>query len=124
MSDEVLKEKVEERPRGDRGVVGEATAGLTIKQMYHEAHFKRVDAEDKNNPSRRVWVKNEGAPSLKQFSRKLLVSGDPVAKDWFAHKRGSMNAKRSDANIKAAHEAAFATKTERHKRSSGKANKK
>lgn len=123
MSDEVQKDQAEERSRGDRGVVGEATAALTIKQRYHEAHFKRVDAEDKHNPTKKVWFKVEGAPSLKQFARKLLANGDPVAKDWFARKRGSMNAQRSDANIKAAREAAAATKLERRKKSAGNAKK-
>lgn len=105
----------QDRPRGERGEVGEATAGLTIKQKYHQTYFTRVDADDKHNPNKRVWVKNEGAPTLKQFARHLAKDGDQVAKDWFAHKRGSMNAKRSDANIKAAKEAASATKAAKRK---------
>ncbi len=110
----------EERPRGDRGIVGEPTAALTLKQRYHEAHFQRVDAEDKHNPTKRRWVKNPGAPSLKQFARELLASGDATAKEWFAHKRGSLNASRSDANLKAAREAASATKTAKRKKGQGK----
>jgi hypothetical protein len=117
MTDMVLKENGEEVPRGDRGEVGQATASLTIKQRYYEAFYKRVNAEDKNNPGRMIWVKLEGAPSLKQFARKLLASGDPNAKEWFANKRGAKNEKRSDANIAAARAAAAATKAERHKRS-------
>lgn len=124
MSDQVQNDNAEERPRGDRGSVGQPTAALTVKQMYHTAFFKRVDAEDKQNPNKKVWVKSEGAPSLKQFARQMLAKGDATTKDWFAHKHGSMNAKRSETNIALAKTTAQATKAERHKRSSGKANKK
>lgn len=118
MSDvEDEKTKSEERPRGYNGVLGEATASLTIKQRYHQAYFQRVDAGDKNNPNKKVWVKMPDAPSLKQFARKLLANGDPNVKEWFANKNGAKDEKRSDANIKAARDAASATKTERHKRS-------
>lgn len=108
------------RPRGSRGELGEATASLTLKQRYHQSHFKRVDPEDKYNPNKRIWVKNEDAPSLKQFARKLLASGDISAKEWFANKNGAKNVSRSEANIKAAMEASNATKTERRKKSQGK----
>lgn len=126
MTDEATptEQKEEQRPRGYNGVLGEATASLTIKQRYHEAYFKRVDAEDKDNPGKRIWVKLEGAPSLRQFARKLLANGDPNAKEWFGNKKGAKDEKRSDANVKAAHDAAAATKTERHKKSAGKNNKK
>src|SRR5262249_48606826 len=90
--------KTEESARGDRGEVGQATAGLTIKQKWHEAHFTRKDVGDKHNPRKRVWVKNHGAPSLKRFARDLAKSGDTVARDWFAHKGGSLNQVRTDAN--------------------------
>lgn len=123
MSNEEQQEKTPERQRGDRGEMGVATAALTIKQLYHEACFKRVDAEDKHNPGRKVWVKNPDAPSLKQFARELKGESMDVAAQWFAHKKGSMDASRSDINIKAAKEAAFATKTERHKKSAGNAKK-
>ena len=90
--------KQEANPPGERGEVGVATAGLTIKQKWHETHFTRKDVGDKHNPRKRVWVKNHGAPSLKRFARDLAKSGDTVAKDWFAHKGGSLNAERTDAN--------------------------
>lgn len=90
--------KTEERPRGERGELGQATAGLTIKQMWHAAHFTRKDVGDKHNPRKRVFVRNHGAPSLKRFARDLAKSGNDVAKDWFAHKAGSLNTERTDAN--------------------------
>jgi len=79
--------------RGDSGVLGTATAGLTIRQLWHTA--------------------NSGL-SLKQFARQLLKGKDEtkalVAREWFANKLGSKNAKRSDANQKAAIEASAASK--------------
>lgn len=105
--------KVVERATGPKGVLGTATAGLTIKQRYHAAFFTREDAEDKGNPSKRVWVKKPNAPSLKQYARGLAVKGDPNAKDWLDHKKGSMNAKRTEANIATAKAAGAATKMKR-----------
>jgi hypothetical protein len=90
--------KQEANPPGERGEVGQATAGLTIKQRWHEAHFTRKDVGDKHNPRKRVWVRNHGAPSLKHYARDMAKSGDTVAKDWFAHKTGSLNTERTDAN--------------------------
>jgi hypothetical protein len=116
---ETEKKEVERTP-GPKGVLGTATAGLTIKQRYHAAHFKRVDAEDKSNPGKRVWVKNPNAPSLKQYARGLSIKGDPNAKDWFDHKNGSMNAKRTEANIASAKAAGAATKMEKRKAGAGK----
>jgi len=88
-------EKVTTDSRGDRGVVGTATAGLTIRQRWHaEAH----------------------GGSLKQFARKLLKEGDPVAKEWFSNKLGGKNQKRSDGNIKAASEARMATRAAKQKK--------
>jgi len=118
-SEEKKEEKKEERTPGPKGEVGTATAGLTIHQKWHEAHFTRVNAEDKWNPTKRVWVQNPGAPSLKQFARQLLKDGDPVAKEWFANKRGAKNEKRSEANIKAQREAAMASKAARKKTKGG-----
>jgi hypothetical protein len=86
----------------DRGVVGTASAGLTIRQLWHAS--------------------NTGL-SLKQFARQLLKGKDEAkaltAREWFANKRGSKNAKRSDANIKAAFEAAAKSKIARRKGSGG-----
>jgi hypothetical protein len=69
--------------RGDSGVLGTATAGLTIRQLWHTA--------------------NSGL-SFKDETKAL------VAREWFANKLGSKNAKRSDANQKAAIEASAASK--------------
>jgi hypothetical protein len=110
------EQKKEEIVRGDRGEVGTATAGLTIKQKWREAHFSRVDAGDKHNPKKRIYVRNPGSPSLKEFARSLKKEGDQVAKDWLAHKRGSLNQKRSDANVKAASDARIATKAAKRKK--------
>lgn len=113
---EETKENKKEETRGYRGEVGKATAGLTIHQKWHEAHFQRVNAGLKSNPNKRVYVRLEGAPSLKQFARQLLKDGDPVAKEWFANKLGAKNQKRSDANIKAARETGQATKAAKRAR--------
>lgn len=114
------EKKVADRTPGQKGELGVATAGLTVKQMYHRAHFQRVDAEDKGNPNKKRWIKNPDAPSLKQFARQLLVKGDTTVNEWLAHKNGSLNQARTDKNIADAKAAASATKMERRKRSSGK----
>jgi hypothetical protein len=119
MSNEETKEKIEDRPRGERGELGQATAAQTLKQLYHQACFKRVDAEDKHNPGKKVWIKNPDAPSLKQFARELRGENLDVAALWFNHKKGSANTKRSDANIASAKAAGTATKMERRKKSAG-----
>jgi hypothetical protein len=115
--------KTEERPRGDRGELGQATAGQTIKQMYHAAHFTRKDVGDKHNPRKRVFVKNHGAPSLKKYARELAKSGNQVAKDWFAHKAGSLNAERTDANKTRISIEKQKSREARRKKSQGKSNK-
>lgn len=109
-------EAPQEIPRGPSGQVGEPTAALTIKQRWHAESFHSVDAGDKYNPRKRAWVRNKGAVSLKRFARQLLATGDQVAKDWFAGKAGADASKRTDANIKAAREAAVATRLERRKK--------
>lgn len=119
MSEETkTEEKKEETRRGDRGEVGTATAGLTIRQKWHAAAFRRESANDKHNPNRTIYVRLEGTPSLKQFARQLVKEGDSTAKEWFANKLGAKNQKRTDANIKAAKDAAQATKAA--KKSKGK----
>jgi hypothetical protein len=106
-------------PQGNRGELGQPTPSLTIKQRWHEASFKLFDPEDRQNPRKRVWVRLPNTPSLKQFVKNLVKSGDVVAKDWLDNKNGVKNDKRSDANEKAAREAAFASRTARRKSSSG-----
>lgn len=73
------EEKVSADQRGPRGEVGVATAALTIKNRWHQREGKKV--------------------SLKAFARKLAAEGDQVAKDWLAHKAGSLNQKRSEKNV-------------------------
>lgn len=93
----------QEKERGARGEIGKATAGLTIKQLWHAT--------------------GRGL-SLKLFAGGLAKKGDQIAKDWFAHKKGSLNQKRSDLNIKAAMEARNATKlAKRKKKEAGGAKK-
>jgi uncharacterized protein YdaU (DUF1376 family) len=62
-------------------------------------------------------------PSLKQFARELVSAGDTTAQEWFAHKAGTLNQKRSDKNIAAAHAAAAATHAEKRKKATQKQNK-
>lgn len=96
MSDtKVTEEKVSTVSRGDRGELGTATAGLQMRQR---------------------WAAEAGGGSLKQFARRLLKAGDPIAQEWFANKRGALNAKRTDANIKAAKETSMASKAARTKK--------
>lgn len=64
--------------RGSRGELGVASAGLTMRQLWHAA--------------------NSGL-SLKKFARQLVKEGNQTAKEWFANKRGAKNAKRSDKAI-------------------------
>ncbi len=110
------KKKEKEVTRGDRGELGIATAGLTIRQRWHAEHFTRVSAEDKRAPNKRIYVRNPGAPSLKAFARALAKESDPVAQNWLRNKLGAQNQKRSDANIKAAMEARTATKAAKRKK--------
>lgn len=118
-------EKVsEESARGDRGEVGTATAGLRIRQLWHEAHFTRKDIGDKHNPRKRVWVANPGPRvSLKRFARELLKAGDAVAKEWFGNKRGAKNQKRTEKNASRITLEKQASKAARRKKSQGKQGK-
>ena len=113
------KSKKEERTPGARGEVGQAGPALIVRQKWHEADFERVSAPTRDNPSRRVWVAKGGARSLKKFARELAKAGDQSAKDWLANKRGAQNKGRSEANEKAAREAAMATKAARKKTKTG-----
>lgn len=113
------KTEPEQHPRGERGNVGEATAALTIKQMWREKHFKRTDANDRYNPRKKVWVALPKAPSLKAFARQLAANGDVVAKTWFDHKGGSLNKDRSDATKARISLEKQATKAAKRKKSAG-----
>jgi len=115
--------EAEQSARGDRGELGTATAKLTITQLWHAAHFSRKDANDKGNFRKRIWVANHGAPSLKKFARELLKAGDPVAKAWFANKRGAANAKRLEKNASRITLEKQASKAARRKKSQGKQGK-
>jgi len=87
-----------QKTRGPRGVLGTATSGLTIKQQ---------------------WAASDSHLSLRQYARAAVREGNPVARDWFANKAGARNKPRSEANVKAAREAAAATHTERRKPKKG-----
>ena len=91
--------------RGPRGELGQATAGLTMKNRWHAwVHANKLD------PNKRDYL------SLKQYARLQMKSGDDgVAKAWFAHKHGALNQKRNEANFKAAYEARTATRTAKRK---------
>jgi hypothetical protein len=125
MTDENTTETKTEKPedttaRGERGEVGKATAAQTLKQMWHATHFKHVDANDRHNPRKKVWVPLANALSLKQFARKLVASGDPIAKEWFEHKKGSENQARSDKNAARISLERTASKAARRKKGTGK----
>lgn len=118
------QEETKEVPAGDRGEVGQATAGLAIRQKWHEAHFSRKDVGDKHNPRKRIWVPNPGPKvSLKRFARELLKAGDPVAKEWFANKTGAKNQKRTEKNVSRISLEKQASKAARRKKSQGKQGK-
>lgn len=96
--------------------VGIATPALTIRQMWHAAHFKKVDAGTKAHPNRKVWAPLPDAPSLKAFARKLLAAGDATAKAWFDNKHGKTRTRRSEENASKAKLLAQATKAARSKK--------
>ena len=78
---EDIKETVQNNPsRGPRGEVGKGSTSKTLKKLWHAATTGKH-------------------LSLKDFARKLADEGEQVAKDWFAHKHGSLNKKRSEANV-------------------------
>lgn len=110
------QEQKEGMARGPKGELGTATAGLLIRQKWHEAHFKRIDTSNRAHPNRKTFMPQKGALSLKAFARKLAKEGDPVAKEWFAHKKGSANQKRSEKNATEAKLAGAATKTAKRKK--------
>jgi hypothetical protein len=113
---EVQKEVKQEKVHGPRGEIGEPTSGLTIKQLWHQAHFRRVDSSDKDHPFRKSLTRVAGAPSLKSFAAKLAKDGNQVAKDWFDHKDGSLNQKRTEANAIKAAESGRSTKAAKRKK--------
>jgi hypothetical protein len=115
--------KDQEVPPGPRGELGVATTSLTIKQQWHEATHVLEDVGDRHNPRKQEWVRKAGTPSLKQYARQLLASGNELAKDWFARKGGSMNAKRSDSNLSRASAEATASRAARRKKSDANKNK-
>lgn len=123
MSNENKQEqKVEEQQemapvKGPRGEIGKATASLTLRQLWHAAYFRKVSIkDDKGTHIRFDLVPNPGGPSLKTFARSLVKDGNQIAKDWFAHKHGSLDQKRSEKNAMDAKAAASATKQERRKK--------
>jgi len=119
--DEVVE--AQEPARGPNGEVGKPTASLTIKQLWHAEHHVLMDVGDKNNPRKQEWVKRTGAPSLRKYARQLAASGNTVAKDWFEHKAGSLNAQRTEKNTSRIALEAQASMAARRKKSQGKQSK-
>jgi hypothetical protein len=102
--------KSEDQKRGKRGDVGKPTAALTLKQRWHNECFNLEKVG-----KRKVYVAKPGAPSLRTFARQLIQAGDQVAKDWFDHKKGSLNQERSMTTQKRITEEKNATKMARRK---------
>jgi hypothetical protein len=129
MTDENKTEKTDKKEEasknyepGPRGELGVATAAKKIKQLWHERHFRLVDANDRHNPRKKLWVAGRDTPSLKAFARLLLKdeTHGQVAKDWFDHKAGSLNEKRSEKNVARIALEKQATKAAKRKKSQGK----
>lgn len=121
-SEETVVEEQGPAP-GPNGVVGKATASLTLKQMWHAEHHILRDVGDKRNPRKQEWVPRSGAPSLKKYARQLAASGNTTAKDWFEHKSGALNEKRNEKNTARVALEAQASKAARRKKSQGKQSK-
>ena len=75
--------------------VGEPSVSEQIKSMWH--------------------TQGEGL-SLKQFAKALVSKGDKLAKEWLAHKHGSLNEQRSEKNKARASLESQATKAARKKK--------
>lgn len=95
MSSEENVKQDNQQLRGQKGEVGKATAGGSIKAR-HRAEGRGL--------------------SLKVFARKLAKDGDEVAEQWFANKLGAANQSRSDKNIAAASASSTATKAAKRKK--------
>lgn len=109
--------------RGERGNVGEASAGDLIKRLWHETHFRKVEPTHGKQVRRRVWARNKGCPSLKQFARTQASAGNKTAIDWVAQKNGALEIGRSDKNIARVASERTASMASRRKKSTGKASK-
>jgi hypothetical protein len=109
--------------KGERGIVGEASAGDIIKRLWHETHFRKVEPTHGKQAHRRVWARNKGCPSLKAFARTQASAGNQTAKDWMAQKNGALDIGRSDKNIARVASERTASMASRRKKSSGKVSK-
>lgn len=85
----------EENARGNRGEVGESSAGDRVKARH--------STEGKGQ-------------SLKAFARTLVKAGDQDAKDWFENKTGAGELSRSEKNSTRVHLEKAATKMSRSKK--------
>ena len=82
---------------GTRGEIGTASTSSKLKKLWVEAK------------------KTASHLSLKAFARKLMASGDSLAGDWFAHKKGALNDTRSEKNLVRVQLERAATKSARRK---------
>jgi len=85
--------------KGDRGIVGEASPGLQVRQLWRDS---KTHESLKAFARRIVSPKSEAKPE-----HKLIV------KNWFANKKQTNNAKKSDKNLKRITEERMATKASR-----------
>lgn len=112
----------QEVPRGDRGMVGEATPSRRVKQLWHDHCHVLMNIGNKQNPRKQKYVRKQGADSLKVFARKLLAQGDKTMKDWMDCKNGALNESRSEKNVQRIAVEKTATRAA-HRKNSNKAPK-
>lgn len=115
--------KSNKQEKGERGIVGEASAGDLIKRLWHETHFRKVEPTHGKQVRRRVWARNKGCPSLKAFARAQVALGNKTAIDWVAQKNGAMEIGRSDKNLARIGAERSASMASRRKKSTNKSAK-
>src|SRR5574337_1311348 len=88
----------------------------TIKNWSKQMRDKAVSRQLKKR-----WHNEGEGTSLREFVRALVDNQDemsPLVKEWFKHKKGSLNQKRSDKNIARIQLEKSATKLARSKNKS------
>lgn len=100
--------------------IGEFTTSDQLKLRWHQTFFDRVMDVMPDGRHRTYWTpKKGGYPSLKQYAKELVSKKDELAKNWFAHKGGSLNQERSDKNKARILQEKQASKAARRKKKAG-----